>query len=43
MLLTGCEIALNLPWPKTCVIVATAVANKEVTFSILIQNFMFQS
>ena len=34
MSLINCEINLDLNWSKKCVIVATAVRNQGVTFSI---------
>ena len=34
MLLTNCEIILDLNWSKNCVIVATNVAAQTTTFSI---------
>ena len=34
MLLSNCEINLDLNWSNNCVIVATVVANQGATFSI---------
>ena len=42
MPLINCEINLHLNWSKKCVLVATATADQDATFSKLIQTFMFQ-
>ena len=34
MLLSNCEINLDLNWSNNCIIVATVVANQGATFSI---------
>ena len=42
MSLSNFEIIPDLNWFEKCVLVATDVTNQGTTFSITVQNFMFQ-
>ena len=42
MSLSNFEIIPDLSWSEKCVLVATDVTNQGATFSITVQNFMFQ-
>ena len=35
ILLTNCEMNLNLNWSKNCIIVVTVIADQVITFSII--------